>query len=1056
MHLPGRILLIACCFSFSLLARGQLISLSVEKQSLEKVLMLIEQQTEYRFIYSGEMMSAAKPVTAEFKNETLVKALDLCFKEQPLAWAISEKHIVLQFKKVGSQEKRLLRGRVVNEQGEGLAGISVMVKGTGKGTISNGTGMFELADVPDRFRLVVSGIQIEEAEIMVGTEDFVKVETVQKLTAMDQTVVIGYGKSKRRDLVESVSRVKGEDITKQPISNPVMALAGRTAGLLVSQVSGVPGSAVRVQLRGRNSLVNGNDPLYIVDGVPFPATSLGDVFFGAGVTLSILDNLNPATIESIEILKDAAATAIYGSRGANGVILITTKKGKSQRPQVMINAYGGVGRISRKLPLMGTQEFLSMRREAFLNDNVTPTNSNAPDLKIWDTTRYTDWQEHLIGNNVYVSDLNASVMIGNAHTRVLASTGYRSESTVYPSDFGPTKISGMLNLNHQTEDKRLDVSVSVSFLQNETMLPKEDPFQFIKLAPNAPAIFNSEGRLNWENSSWSNPYSALLQTFYNRSETWQSSLQISYRLWKSLELRLSTGFTSISQTEQFRSPVAAFNPAQSPVSRAGFGNKGIRTRIIEPQAVYNFSFGAKHNVDILAGGSFQLSDQDGRHVQGSGYSSDDLLGSLAAASTTIVANETNIRYRYAAAFGRAQYRYLKRYLFNISVRRDGSSRYGPENRFANFGSIGFGWVISSENWMKQVEGIQFAKIRLSAGTTGNDQIGDYRFLDLYGPYSYTYQGSTTLYPIQLFSPSFGWEKVKKLEGGLDLTIAKNRVNITLNYFHNITTNQLVNYTLPSTTGFTGVLKNVPAKIRNTGLELETDALLVQQKYWRWSASFNLTIPRNKLVEFENFASSTYANTYVLGKPTSIVKTYTFLGVDPATGLYVIEDVNKDGRLTAAADQQNAVITAVGFYGGLENVITWKKLSFSFHFTFTQQPNIRNFIQLFNKPGSIDNQPIWVKDRWTKPTDETGYQRYTVTASAPNMAYSSFRQSDASWSNGSFVRLRNTQISYQWGFAKVYVGGQNLLLFTKYKGADPETNISLPPLKMVTCGVQFNL
>lgn len=1057
MYLLRKNLLLFFLFSSSLLARGQLITLSVEKQSLEKVLLLIEQQSDYRFIYSAEMMSASRPVTVGCKNETLVKALGLCFKEQPLNWAISEKHVVLQFKKTDpAQDKRLLRGRVVDQHGEGIPGISVLVRGTAKGTITASDGSFELVNVPERFRLVISGIQIETRDIIVGSEPFLTIETKQRTSPLDQTVVIGYGSGKRRYLVESVSKVDGDDIVKQPLSNPVLALAGRTAGLLVSQASGVPGSFVRVQLRGRNSLANGNDPLYIVDGVPFPASGLGDIFIAAGVTSSMLDNLNPAAIESIEILKDAAATAIYGSRGANGVILITTKKGQSQKPQVAVNAYTGWGKITRQIPLMNTSEFLSMRREAFANDNVVATISNAPDLKLWDTTRYTDWQKHLIGNQMRVSDINASIMVGNAQTRVLASTGYRSETSVFPGNFGQDKISGMMNVNHQSVDKKLNVSVSASFLQNNMDLPKDDPLIYTRLAPNAPSIYTTEGKLNWENSSWTNPYTALLQTFTSRSESWQSSLQASYRLLSDFEIRLTAGYTSIGQSEHFRTPLKALNPAQSPVARAGFGRKEIRTRMLEPQINYTKTLKELHRFNVLIGGSFQLSDQTGLHQQGSGYSSDDLLGSLQAASAITLTNETNIKYRYAAVFGRLQYDYAKRYLLTVSVRRDGSSRYGPENRFANFGSVGIGWILTSEKWLNKIKGLDFAKIRLSAGTTGNDQVGDYRYLDLYSPYSYSYQGATTFYPVQLFSPSYGWEKVTKLEAGIDLAFFKNRLNITVNYFYNTTNNQLINYTLPFSTGFSGVLRNIPATIRNTGLEIEASADIISNKNWKWNASFNITVPKNKLVDFENFASSTYANSYVIGSPLSITKAYRYTGVDPATGLYTFEDINKDGRLSAPADQQQVVVTAVEYYGGVENTVSWKSISLSFHLAFTKQPFTRNYYQFFNRPGSIDNQPDWVNTRWIKNGDIADIQRYSVTASAPNLAYSNLRQSNAAWSDGSFIRLRNLQLAYQYKVARVYITGQNLLLFSEYKSADPETGIALPPVRMITAGIQLTL
>lgn len=1055
MHLPGRILLIACCFSFSLLARGQLISLSVEKQSLEKVLMLIEQQTEYRFIYSGEMMSAAKPVTAEFKNETLVKALDLCFKEQPLAWAISEKHIVLQFKKVGSQEKRLLRGRVVNEQGEGLAGISVMVKGTGKGTISNGTGMFELADVPDRFRLVVSGIQIEEAEIMVGTEDFVKVETRQKSSSLDQTVVVGYGTNKRRYLVESVGKVKGEDITKQPLGNPVLALAGRVAGLQITQSSGVPGSVVQVRLRGRNSMVNGNDPLFIIDGVPFPSSTLNDALGGpGGIATSPLDNINPSSIESIEILKDAAATAIYGSRGANGVVLITTRKGTSSTPQVTINAYTGFGRITRTVELVNNSNYLTMRREAFKNDNVTPTIANAPDLLMWDSTRTTDWQRELIGRQMRVSEINASVSVGSKLTRVLVSVGYRNEGSVFAGNFGAEKVSGSFNVNHTSLNGKFHLSMSASFLANESFMPKEDLTSHIRNAPNTPEVFTADGKLNWAASSWTNPYSRVLQTFTAKTRTWQSNLQASWRPMECIELRLGMGYTSLAQSDRSRVPLASLNPASGGAAQVGFGWKNVNTYIAESQLVFNPKLPLKHHTSILLGSSIQLSTTEGLYQMGNGYSSDELLGSLTAAQSISTLSELDIRYRYAAIFGRIQYDYDRKYLLTASIRRDGSSRYGPSNRFANFASLGLGWILSAEKWLKNATWLELAKLRISAGTTGNDQVGDYKYLDLYTPYTYTYQGLTTFYPAQLYSPGYSWEKVTKFEASVDISIFKQRLNLTTSYYHNTTTNQLVNYSLPASTGFSGIIRNIPATIRNTGWEVEIEGVPVRSKNFSWNVSFNVSVPRNKLVAFENFQASTYANTYAIGHPLNITRVYSWLGVDPVSGIHLFRDYNNDGRISAPADQSQIISTAVDFYGGVENTFTLGKWELSAHIFFSSQPQSRNYFAIFNKPGSLGSQPSTVMTRWTKPGDLTNVQLFSVTASAPNLAYNNVRLSDAAYSNASFIRLRNIRLSYVLPVCRIYVAAQNLLTITDYQGLDPETTTLLPPVRMLTGGVQF--
>jgi TonB-linked SusC/RagA family outer membrane protein len=1053
MQLPAKNLLLPVILVFSMAARAQLISFSVTNQPLEKVFTLIEKQSDYKFIYSSELLAQSRPVTAKAENLPLIKALELCFTGQPLAWTINQKHIVISSKKETTmQTKRLLRGKVVDEEEKPVVGASVVVKNSKTGTTTDDAGEFQLEDIPGKCQLVVTGVQIETEQVEIHAQNTVTIRTRQKQSALDQTIVIAYGSGKRRHLLESVSKVKGSDIVKQPLGNPMAALTGRVPGLQITQGSGVPGSFVSILIRGRNSLANGNDPLIVVDGVPFPTSPINTSFLSAGITSSPLDNINPSTIESIEILKDAAATAIFGSRGANGVILITTKKGRAGKPEVTIQAYTGLGKITRSIDLLNTEDYLNMRREAFRNDGVAPTNANAPDLKLWDSTRYTDWQKLLIGNTAVISDLNASVSMGTATTKFLLGTGYRRESTVFAGDFYTEKISGMMNANHQSEDKKLDVSVSLSFLQNRSVLPREDLIGYIRTAPNAPAIFDDNGRLNWANSTWRNPWSAVMQNIVNVIETWQSNLQASYKILPGLEARLTGGFTSIGHGGRYASPLAALNPANAPIARAGFENRSIRTKIIEPQLSYSITKASKHNINLLLGSSLQMTDQAGITMQGTGYSSDELLNSITAAATIQVSTESDIKYRYAALFGRLGYDYEKRYLFSLSVRRDGSSRYGPANRFANFGALGLGWVFSSEKFMKAQQWLSFGKLRASAGTTGNDQIGDYQYLDLYRPSSYTYQGVTTFSPSRLFSPAFSWEQVRKWELGMDLAVLKNRINFSANYFYNRTTNQLVSYPLPATTGFTSVLRNIPAVITNRGWEMEMNADLLTRGDWKWQSSFNLTIPRNKLVSFEDLETSTYAEYFVVGESLTVVKLLEGEGVDPTTGLYRFRDIDKDGRISLPSDQTKIIRTQVNLFGGWENNISFRKFSLSIHLSFSQQPFSQNYLMAFQKPGSMENQPSWVTQRWTKPGDNARYQRYTAINNDANLAFNYYKLSEGAFSDGAFVRLRNLVLNYQIGAVRIFISAQNLYTWTRYKGLDPETANLLPPLRILTGGV----
>jgi hypothetical protein len=322
-------------------------------------------------------------------------------------------------------------------------------------------------------------------------------------------------------------------------------------------------------------------------------------------------------------------------------------------------------------------------------------------------------------------------------------------------------------------------------------------------------------------------------------------------------------------------------------------------------------------------------------------------------------------------------------------------------------------------------------------------------------------GITPYQPNKLFNPEYTWEKVYKIETGFDVGFWKDRILIGLNYYHNTTGNQLVQYPLPPSTGFTGILRNLPAKIRNTGVEIELSSINIKQKNLKWSTSFNLTIPKNKLLEFDNLSKSSYANTYVIGKPLTIAKRYFNLGVNPQTGIYIYQDVDNDNKISAPNDQQSVVFTGQQYYGGFENIIQYKKLTISVNLQFVRQKNATSYLTLFGRPGTLSNQPTLVMNRWQNAGDITSIQRFSNSNSLATTGYSNLRLSDAAYSNASFIRLRNLYLSYETlktktGELQVFVQGQNLFTITKYQSLDPETKSLMPPLNMLTMGLLYKL
>lgn len=1051
-------------FYFITVARGQLITFSVKNERLEKVFLLIEQQSGHHFIYSNEALAGAKPITLTVANEQLTSVLEKCFAGQPLQYNLHEKNITVKAKPQAVVE-RVLSGKVINESGLPVQGISVAVKNTNLITATDINGIFIFDHAPESATLFISGAEIESQEITVKKSNNIEVVIRQRVNVLDETLVIAYGKTSRRYTVGTSSGIKSSEIEKQPVSNSLLVLPGRISGLQVSQNNGAPGSYVTVRLRGQNSIANGNDPLFIIDGVPFPSVTLSGSFGGAtGVNTSPLNTLNPADIESIDVLKDAEATAIYGSRGANGVILITTKKGYQGKPSLNIRYYKGLGSITRRIELLNTPEYIAMRKEAFANDGVSPTAANARDLLLWDTIRYTDWQDVMIGNTMKSDDVNLQYAGGTAETQFRISAGYHKETTVFPGDFFMKKFSGSLQMNHRSVDKKFLLSISSEYAYAGSELPMEDLTTQITLPPNAPAIYDATGKLNWENSTWNNPMALLNSVFEFKTDQFLSNVSMAYQVLPGLSAKLNGGFTYLNAKDLAITPGSNYDPALNATGIARFATNTIKTLIAEPQISYDY-YKKQISATILAGATLQSSTQYNIAQAGTGYTNDATIRSLRAAPSIINVGENDINYRYSGLFTRITADYKKRYLFSATIRRDGSSRYGPENRFANFWSLGAGWIFSEEKFLKKQRLLSFGKLKLSAGLTGNDQIGDYKYLDLYSPLSNAYLGVTPYVPTQLYNPLFGWEKVNKKEAGLDLGFIKDRILITVNYYYNTTTNQLVSYPLPTMSGFSGITRNIPAIIRNTGWEFEVNTVNLKSRFWEWRSSANLTIPKNELVEYEGLASSTYANRYVIGQSLFIAKAYQNTGVDPQLGIYTFTDFNRDNLINNPNDRQVVVFTGQRFFGGLQNTIKYKRLSLSILFQFVSHPHSENYLSRFGRPGNMTNQPKLILGRWQRPGDISSIQRFTNSSSSANTAFSNYRASDVGgYGDASYIRLRNLSFTVDLlkpelqkkgiKSCQVFLQGHNLVTITAFEGLDPETKSLLPPVRMLTAGFQL--
>ncbi|MBV8252063.1 MAG: SusC/RagA family TonB-linked outer membrane protein [Chitinophaga sp.] len=1060
---------------------SQNISFSGKNVPLETVFAAVKQQTGYVFMYTEALLRESHPVTANEKEVSLEKFLADIFQPQPLQYSIKGKSIFVYAKPLDvltaviNNVTQPITGHITGTDGQPLPGASVTVKGGKQAGVTNADGAFTIA-VNAGDVLVISFIGYEKKEYTV-TAAMIKsgnlvIPLSRATSVLDDIQIIAYGATTKRLTTGSIAKLKGEDIRKQPVESPLLALSGRLPGVQISQTSGLAGAPVSVTIRGKNTLGAGSDPLYVIDGVPF-AHSLGSVTFASGISAQTMGGLmgasagvspfvtiNPADIESIEVLKDADATAIYGSRGANGVVLITTRKAKAGKTSVDASYYTGWARPTRIAKMLNTQQYVAMRKEAFNNDGIIPTTSNATDLMVWDTTRYTDWGKLLLGKQARSNDAQVRVSGGSQQTQVSLAAGFHRETPIYYGNMPDNRANVHANMSHRSSDNKFSISFSGGFSSDKNNITTTDLMQFLTVIPNAPYPLDSSGNLVWRDKgiNFSNPLAYTFKKFIANTENMLSSMNLRYEVIKGLQLKLDAGYNSLRLDETTTNPIKSQSPYSATLnSTADFFTKNARNWIIEPQAEYSQHLG-KAGIQVLVGGSFQEQLNQETKISASGYANDDLLLTPGPASVKSVTSAYS-KYHYAAMFGRVSLNWDGKYLLNISARHDGSSRFGPGKQFGTFGAVGAGWIFSEENFMKNFSFISFAKLRASMGVTGNDRIGDYQYLSRWASTTSAlpYQGASGLYPANLDNPNYAWERNKKWEAALELSFLKERIYFSADYYLNRTDNQLTGLTLPSQVGFDYVNANRDAILQNSGWELMLSTTNIAQKNFNWKTSFNITIPRNKLIAYPGLEDTYYASVWTIGQPVTISKWIRFDGVDPQTGVY------KLGGMSIPKDQTAVYDLAQRQYGGLQNTLTYKNWTLDFFFHFVKQKG-KSSIQ-FQAPGARTNQPVFVLDRWQHPGDITDVQRFTTTGTAVTTYSYYANYSEARITDASFVRLKNVSLSYQFdkGIIKrikadnlrLYLQAQNLLTFTHYKTGDPETMTfnSMPPMRMLTVGAQ---
>lgn len=1112
---------------------AQSVTISGKDLSLTQVFAAIKQQTGYVVFYNRNMLAGTKPISLVVQDMPLQQLLDIVFSEQPVDYIIQDKTIILSRKKASAAqtaqstdvvEGTPVSGRIVDQDNQPLPGVTIRVKGSNKGVTAGMGGAFTL-HVNEGDELQVSAIGYETLTIKLvgdnfhvlpatistqGKQDAPSILLVQQVSnpiirlgrstsMLDEVQIVPYGVTSRRFATGSISTVKAKEIERQPVMTVLQALEGKVPGLNLTALTGNSAAPVKVEIRGRRSLnpLALSDPLYVIDGIPLNVLEVNPIlkrdvsigFVQGGFTNTPGENpllyLNPRDIESIDVLKDADATAIYGSRAANGVILITTKKNKPGPTRFSVNISRGTTSVPRYLPLMKTPEYLAMRREAFLNDAVEPTIYNAQDLLLWDSTRYTDWQRELIGTGNQLS-IDARLTGGLVQTAYTIGVSHQSQTELQNNNGKTKRSSFFVSLSHTSINQKLNVNV-ISRLS--TMDVEAYSIQKITgIPPNAPAIYAEPGEFNFvpwrgqRNSLF--PFSGLKKPSESKTHALTNSLSIRYELLRGLTISATGGYNYVQNDNANYTPAAANDAAFFALSSAFFGNTTNNSWTAEPQLQYNTHIG-KGNLSVQLGGTILEVQTKGRTAVAQGFPNDNLIRSVNNASFVMNIDAMG-EYRYAAIFGILNYRWDNKYVLNLNARRDGSSRFGPGKQFGNFGSVGLAWIASEEKWIRNnLPGwMSFVKLRSSYGITGRDGIGDYEYLSRWSSaYSlgdnfdklFEYNGVLAFHVVRPLNQQFQWEATKKFDAGVQLGFFNDRINLEAIYYRERSGNQLTSVPTPAYTGFTSVTANWGAVIQNSGLEANLMATLLQTKDWTVKANFNISMNRNVLAGYPGLEYSPYAFTYEIGKSLRTKYLLHYTGIDPMTGDYTFEDHNRDGRLQVDNtsvprnkydDRYLEVDLSPKYTGGFGTEINYKGFGLYANFVYKRQVGEDPFLKLDLGRMSNGILPAEVaQHHWINPGDKAIYPKYTVYGNI-NRPY--MTQSDGAITDASYVKLNTLTLSYdlpnkilqkiRMQSCRLSVQTQNLFTITSFKGIDPEIqdlNEATPIPRIITTNLSFN-
>jgi TonB-dependent starch-binding outer membrane protein SusC len=1092
------VLIIATCLQVSAKSFSQKVTLKENNISLVKVFEEIRKQTDYQFFYADEVVTTVKNISVNIRKGSIEEVLDICFKDQQLTYTISENTIIVKRKIIIADVNAPpppvstaidIKGKITDDKGQPLEGATVLVKGTNNGTKTDADGNFSINAEPNS-TLIISYVGFETAEVKAGSRTNISIQMKPSIAVAEQVVVVGYGSQRKSDVTGAVSKVDMDKAKAIPTTNIAEMIRGQAAGVQVTLVSARPGGSSNILIRGRKSIRGGNDPLVVLDG--FPIESINDI--------------NPDDIASIEVLKDASSQAIYGARASNGVILITTKKGKAGKMRVSVNSYITTQRLTKNFDLYSPEEYAQLRREAVRATNpvvggaqaYSPDNVNFTGLEYFNfiNGRTSNWENEVLKTGITNSN-TVSVSGGTDNTKIFTSINYFKQSGLVPSaDY--KRGSFRFNID-QKINSRASIEANLNFTTDKQR--KETPgLDFITISPFT-GPYDSTGALI-KNVAGANSSSSTINPLWNIRESNNDTkvnlvnlnLVGNYKLTKNFSYKLNTLLSRRNIDE------GAYLSKQhsAGVSAAGIATVANTLReeyLIENILNYKGQSGKNHKFDVTFVQSVNQRTTSKTTSTGTGFGN-DVLGYDGITNALIFKTaRVEERYRLASFLGRVRYTLMDKYLLTLTARQDGASVFAENKKWGFFPAASVAWQIHKESFLKNIKAINQLKLRASYGAVGNQSLDPYTTLGVVSNLPYIYGGAIVggaLPGTVLPNPNLSWETSTTFNVGLDFGLINNRITGTIEYYKTKTTDLLTDISLGGTSGFSSTITN-GGKSQNSGIELLLTGNIIRSKNIGWSVTTAFTKNTNKLLQsgildVNNNPKDDLSRNRFIGNSINVIRTMVFDGifqtdaeaiaspqgtlggtVTPFTNLAVlkagtirIKDQNGDGRIT---DADNIIInTDPKWYGSVSTNFSYKNFELLADLYIVQGVTKSNpFLGNFNEGGSLQSYRNGIKvDYWTPENHSNTYPRPNYGSGTGPAHTGLLTIADAS-----YVRLRTLSVGYnlpssllnkvKMSNLKFYVTATNLFTITKYKSYSPENNPNdFPDTKGFTFGLNLGL